>query len=43
MIYGWLIHLLTDSTVQGHTKWLNDLINWLSDWITDSDFVYNQL
>ena len=36
MFYGWLIDWLTDSTVQGLTKWLNDLIGWLIDWITDS-------
>ena len=36
MIYGWFIDWLTDSTVQGRTKWLNDLINWLIDWIADS-------
>ena len=36
MFYGWLIDWLTDTTVQGVTKWLNDLIGWLIDWITDS-------
>ena len=35
MFYGWLIDWLTDTTVQGVTKWLNDLIGWVIDWITD--------